>query len=198
MEPFTALDLADARRETAHGDLNRALGFLASARLADRSTEDDRARIIDYCRRHPDALVRSCRDGHLTGSALVVDVETRRTLLIHHRKLGRWLQPGGHADGEGNLALVALTEATEETGIEGLKVLVPAVDVDIHAIPARGEDPLHLHLDVRFLVLAPSGSTVRADSTETLGAQWIDLDVPDLTGGSDLSRLAAQARTVLY
>ena len=101
-------------------------------------------------------LHRSCLAGHLTGSAAVVDPSTRDVLLLFHAKVQRWLQPGGHADGDGHLARVALREAEEETGIEGLRVLMPAIDLDVHVFHnARETEPDHLHLDVRHLVVAP-------------------------------------------
>ena len=80
-------------------------------------------------------------------------------LLLFHAKVQRWLQPGGHADGDGNLARVALREAEEETGIAGLRVLTPAIDLDVHVFHhARRAEPDHLHLDVRHLVVAPAGA----------------------------------------
>ena len=106
---------------------------------------------------HRRRVGRRCVEGHLTGSALVVDSVGARTLLMLHRKLGRWFQPGGHADGDANLAHVALREATEETGLADLRVAVPAIDLDIHRVDPPGEPP-HLHLDVRFLVIAPDGA----------------------------------------
>ena len=83
---------------------------------------------------HADASLRTCRPGHLTGSALVVDSVGTNTLLMLHAKFGRWLQPGGHADGDANLAAVALREATEETGIEGLRIWPQPLHLDIHEV----------------------------------------------------------------
>jgi 8-oxo-dGTP pyrophosphatase MutT (NUDIX family) len=98
-------------------------------------------------------------------------------LLLHHTKLRRWLQPGGHADGDGNLAAVALREATEETGIDGLRVVVPAIDVDVHLVEPPREAPHH-HYDVRYLVVTPPGATAGGnhESTDLRWATLADLD----------------------
>lgn len=123
---------------------------------------------------HPDATLRTCRPGHLTGSALVVDSVGVNTLLLLHAKFGRWLQPGGHADGNANLAAVALREATEETGIDGLRIWPQPLHLDIHEVDPPGEDP-HLHYDVRFLVQAPAGAQPRGNH-ESRGLRWVPLD----------------------
>jgi 8-oxo-dGTP pyrophosphatase MutT (NUDIX family) len=102
---------------------------------------------------------------------VVVDPAKGRTLLMLHRKLGRWFQPGGHADGDANLAHVAFREATEETGIEGLAVVVPAIDVDVHEVHLP--DGVHLHLDVRYLVLAPADA-VAPGNHESVRLAWVD------------------------
>ena len=122
---------------------------------------------------HDDALLRTCVTGHLTGSALVLQPHSERMLLLHHRKLRKWLQPGGHADGDGNLAAVALREASEETGIEGLKVVVPAIHLDIHRVEPPNELP-HLHFDVRFLVLASVGAGA-VGNHESTALKWVIL-----------------------
>ena len=122
----------------------------------------------------PDALLRTARPGHLTASALVLDHDARHVLLLHHAKLQRWLQPGGHADGEANLARVALNEATEETGIEGLEIVDPAVDIDIHNVAPPGEEPI-LHYDVRFVVFAPEGAEPSGNH-ESTDIAWVPLE----------------------
>lgn len=100
------------------------------------------------------AFERSNLAGHFTGSAWVVSADGRRTLLMHHRKRGRWLQPGGHADGDMDLARVALREAREETGVAELVLDGDIFDIDRHHIPARGNEPAHWHHDVRYVVRA--------------------------------------------
>lgn len=184
-------------------DLASAEEQLRQALLDDPSTEAARAQILEFTATHrgtpeqsePNALHRGCLAGHLTGSALVVDATGERTLLLHHAKLDRWLQPGGHADGDGNLAAVALKEATEETGIDGLRVVLPAVDIDVHPIPARPGEPEHLHLDVRFLVLAPPEAAVQHNE-ESHGARWAQADDPAIAGSEELSRAVRRALAV--
>lgn len=162
--------------------------------VADAQVEEFRARIIGFVEAHPDALHRSCLRGHLTASAVVFDAAEDRVLLMHHAKLRRWLQPGGHVDGQGDLAAAARREATEETGIEGLEVVEPAVDLDIHRIPARGDEPAHDHLDVRFVVRAPHDAVVvpNHESTELRWFSIADLDGLDVDPG--LVRMVRAAR----
>jgi 8-oxo-dGTP pyrophosphatase MutT (NUDIX family) len=157
-------------------DLTAARAAVVAARPGPEQHESNRARILAFIDEHPDALHRSCLEGHLTGSAVVIDPSTRQVLLLLHAKVRRWLQPGGHADGDGNLARVALREAEEETGIEGLRVLTPAVDLDVHVFHnATATEPDHLHLDVRHLVVAPAGA-VAVTNHESIAAQWLPLE----------------------
>ncbi len=133
---------------------------------------------------------RSTAPGHLTGSALVVDAAGERVLLLLHTKLRRWLQPGGHADGDHELAGVALREASEETGIAGLSVLVPAVDIDIHAVDHGDELGEHLHLDLRFVVVAPPGA-VESGNHESLALRWVtQAELEELADEPGLVRLS--------
>ena len=112
------------------------------------------AEFMAFLHSHPDVFERSHRMGHFTGSAWLVSADGERVLLMHHRKLGRWLQPGGHADGDTDLAGVALREAQEETGVPGLHLHAGIFDIDRHVLPARGDEPEHWHYDVRYVVRA--------------------------------------------
>jgi 8-oxo-dGTP pyrophosphatase MutT (NUDIX family) len=151
----------------------------------------ERRRVLDFIDAHDDALHRSCGPGHLTGSALVVDAESGKFLLLHHTKLRRWLQPGGHADGDGNLAAVALREASEETGIEGLRVVVPAIDIDVHLVEPPREQPHHHH-DVRYLVVTPPAA-VAVGNHESTDLRWATLDDLDALGCDPGVRRMAEA-----
>jgi 8-oxo-dGTP pyrophosphatase MutT (NUDIX family) len=130
-----------------------------------------RRQFLEFCAAHPDALWRTCLDGHLTASGLIVDAGRERGLLCLHKKLGRWLQLGGHVDGEGNLALAALREAVEESGIGDLCIDPQPIDLDAHRIPARADEPEHWHLDVRYLLVARAGATPVL-SSESVELRW--------------------------
>ncbi len=117
---------------------------------------------------------RDCFPGHFTASALVVSADGGRALLALHRFLNRWLQFGGHCDGEEDVPAVARREAEEESGIVGLVMARgEPFDLDIHPIPEnpdRGE-PAHLHYDIRFLMVAPEGAQPVA-SAESHAVEW--------------------------
>lgn len=135
---------------------------------------------IAFVEQHPDCFDRSLLTGHVTGSAWVVSPDRQQIVLIHHRKLDRWFQPGGHADGDPDVARVALKEAEEETGLTDLKLVrstgeqAPIFDVDVHTIPARKEVPEHRHYDIRFMVEAdPKKAFVQNEETQDI--QWVSL-----------------------
>ena len=130
-----------------------------------------RDEFLAFAQGHPDCCERTCIPGHFTGSAWVVSADGERALLLHHAKLDRWLQPGGHADGSGDLAAVALREAQEETGLRGLRVEGGVFDLDRHRIPARGDEPEHWHYDVRFVVRAGEDDAFVANE-ESRGMAW--------------------------
>jgi 8-oxo-dGTP pyrophosphatase MutT (NUDIX family) len=123
---------------------------------------------------HADVFQRHHPPGHFTGSAWLVNAVGTHVLLTHHRKLQRWLQLGGHADGDADLRAVALREAEEESGLTDLHVEDAIFDLDAHEIPARGADPAHIHWDVRFVVHA-RGSEQFAISEESLALAWVEI-----------------------
>jgi len=169
---------------------------------ADAREAEDVDRILAFLARHADPFDRRIGEGHLTGSALVVSSAGDRVLLLHHRKLDRWLQPGGHADpGEASGETVALREAREETGIARLALHPTAprpLDVDVHAIPARGHEPAHEHLDLRYLVLAPESAATALNTDESNDLRWFRWDeLPRLGLDTGLSRAFAKARAIL-
>ena len=112
-------------------------------------------RAREFVEAHPDCFRRELSHAHVTGSAWVVSPDRSRVLMLHHRKHDQWFQPGGHADADADILRVALRETAEETGVDPTNVRLldsNVFDVDIHAIPAIGEDPPHEHIDIRFLV----------------------------------------------
>jgi 8-oxo-dGTP pyrophosphatase MutT (NUDIX family) len=166
--------LREGERELApSADTRVARALIAAYAPRDEEQRDFQRRMLAFIDAHPtDAHRRTCLEGHLTAAALVVDRSRGKALLTHHRKLGAWLQLGGHLDGDGNLAGSALREATEESGIDGLTIWPEPLDLDIHPIPEHGAEPAHLHLDVRFLVLAPPGAVAVA-SEESHRVAWV-------------------------
>ena len=168
----------------------RLLESRAALDPEDQASQDQFAR---FAREHPDCCERTLRAGHFTGSAWLVSADGRRVLLTHHRKLGRWLQLGGHADGDGDLPAVALREAEEESGLTGLSVERQPLDMDLHYIPEHGDDAGHWHYDVRFVVQA-SGSEDFVASEESHALAWRQIEnlVFDPTADQSLRRMAAK------
>ncbi|KAF4405822.1 MULTISPECIES: NUDIX hydrolase [Streptomyces] len=155
---------------------------------ADRAQEELRAGYLDHLASRPDGMWKSCREGHLTASALIVDPVAGRALLTLHRKLEQWLQTGGHCEPEDTtLAEAALREATEESGIAGLELLPGGpVRLDRHLTPCAW------HLDVQYAALAPAG-VAPVVSEESLDLGWFGWD--ELPAVADASVVALAART---
>ncbi|MFM8911310.1 MAG: NUDIX hydrolase [Flammeovirgaceae bacterium] len=149
---------------------------------------------------HPDAFLRTHLPGHITGSAWVVNEGRTQALLVHHAKLNKWVQPGGHADGEEDVFSVALREAQEETGLSYFSSDKEIFDIDIHLIPERKDFPAHYHYDVRFLLVAKDGQSVVV-SDESHDVRWFAFhQIKDLTNERSVLRMVdkIRARKPLY
>ncbi|NHC45645.1 NUDIX hydrolase [Motilibacter aurantiacus] len=180
--------------DVLHADAVAALRGWAAP---DAGQEALRAAYLAHLATRPDGLSRHCLAGHLTASALVVDRSTGRALLTLHRKLGRWLQLGGHCEpGDRTLAQAALREATEESGIPGLVLRPVPLRLDRHLVPCAGPGTSVAHLDVQYLALAAPGA-VEQVSEESLQLRWFPLD--GLPAGTDASvrALCADAARLL-
>jgi len=157
------------------------------------------ARFAAFAAQHADCLQRSCVPGHITASCWIVAPQRDRVLLTHHKKLGRWLQLGGHVDGEVAIEQAALREAREESGIAEFvftpwagDALVP-LDLDVHSIPARRDEPQHDHWDVRFLLAVPFAQPLVL-SAESNDLRWVTVhELPQLTDEESVLRLGRKA-----
>lgn len=164
-------------------DLHSRLNDYAS----DEATEQEaRHRFLDLLAATDHCFWRDAYPAHFTASAWLVSRDGRRALLMHHRKLDRWLQPGGHADGNGDLPRVALREAEEESGLHGLRVDDRLFDLDYHPIPACGREPEHWHYDVRFVVQTTRSETFRAND-ESTAMRWVPVGEIVADSGIDAS-----------
>ncbi len=146
---------------------------------------------------HPDAFQRTHLPGHITGSAWILNEAKDQTLLVHHAKLNKWVQPGGHADGDENILAVAVREAQEETGIIHFNVHSTLFDIDVHTIPARTDFPQHQHYDVRFVLEAIPNQTIVV-SDESHDVKWIPLqDLEQFTKERSVLRMRDKMRLPL-
>lgn len=172
---------------------------LVSLDLSHRPVEEPfRERMLALLDSTEGCFLRTSFPGHFTGSALVVSADGSRALLHHHRKLDRWLQFGGHCDGDPDVVRVALREAVEESGIEGLIVAsARPFDLDIHEIPAHGNEPAHLHYDVRYMLIAPEGAEAVC-SAESHELRWFTpVEMVSMPLDASLLRLVAKWQALL-
>jgi 8-oxo-dGTP pyrophosphatase MutT (NUDIX family) len=170
------------------------LARYAGAWPAESTTTND---FKAFLKSHDDSFQCSCGIGHITGSAFIVDPTITRTLLVHHRKLGKWLQPGGHCD-PGETALeAAVREAWEETGVSASALSPESLfDIDIHQIPARADTPDHLHYDARYILIAEIGTTVT--SHESHAVEWVSMEeAVRRNPEQSISRMIAKAKSLL-
>lgn len=131
---------------------------------------------IQFIEQHPDCFERSLLAGHVTGSAWVLNNEGTHALLMHHKKLNKWFQPGGHCDGDPDVMAVAAKEAVEETGVVVEPLTTAVFDVDHHVIPENKGVPEHIHYDIRFLFRAEKTSDELPSNPEARSVRWIPLE----------------------
>ena len=139
------------------------------------------------------------KKGHFTGSGWIVSPDKRKILMTHHKIINKWLQLGGHADGEGDLLKVALRESIEESGFREIKVLNETIfDLDIHKIQKTGPETSHFHYDVRFLLEADPNKESIVVSDESYDVAWIPIErVLELNPETSIHRMIEKTRTLL-
>jgi 8-oxo-dGTP pyrophosphatase MutT (NUDIX family) len=148
-----------------------------------------------------DPFHRDNPEGHVTGSAVVARPDGSAFLLVLHRKLGRWLQPGGHTeDSDESVLSTALREAREETGLTSFDVPPEdaILDVDVHPIPARGKDPAHFHFDIRYLLVTSEVHDRSTAEDPARPMRWTSFEDALASGvDSSLARALDKARAML-
>jgi 8-oxo-dGTP pyrophosphatase MutT (NUDIX family) len=160
-------------------------------------------RIVALVETNANCFDRTCRPGHITAAAWILSADRRRVLLTHHRKLNRWLQLGGHADGQWHVEEVALREAREESGLSHFEFVpihgvVMPFDLDVHEIPPRYDangtllEDAHEHHDIRFLLIAASDTFQVSNESHDL--KWCTPEeVRQLTDEESILRMLQKA-----
>lgn len=132
--------------------------------------------VIEFMENYPNCFNRSLSIGHITASTWITDEAQKLALLCHHKKLDKWLQLGGHCDGDSNVYNVALKEAQEESGLKDFKFKNETIfDVDIHQIPKHKDVAAHLHYDIRFWLIADANLPLTI-SNESKDLKWLPIN----------------------
>ena len=148
-------------------------------------------KFINFVINNEDCFLRSNLSGHVTGSCFLVSIATNEVLLTHHKKIGEWLQLGGHADGDTDILRVALKEAQEESGIDGIVPLATAIfDLDVHEIDKHKDVGAHFHYDARFLLAAPHRDFIVSDESDNLAWRPIASLIHDTNISTSIKRMA--------
>lgn len=133
--------------------------------------------MLTFINQNPDCFERSLASGHITASAWLINHDGSKALLLHHFKLDKWFQLGGHCDGDSDVLSVAIKEAQEESGIENIvPVSTDIFDIDIHLIPQNSREQAHYHYDVRFL-LKVLGNQNLVRNRESKELRWIEKNI---------------------
>jgi 8-oxo-dGTP pyrophosphatase MutT (NUDIX family) len=135
--------------------------------------------------------------GHLTCTGIVLHPDLDSFLLIHHRRLDRWLAPGGHVEPEDESPQAAAArEVLEETEVPVLRGAAYLTGMDVHGIPAKGNEPYHLHHDLKFAFVAATAEI--AVTSETRGVVWCPFDdTSRYTVPPSIVRAACRAQSFL-
>lgn len=154
-------------------------------------------RLTAFVEAHDNFYARELLVGHLTGSAWIIDRERQHALLTHHRKLNLWVQLGGHVDADASMHNVALREAREESGLHDVRFISENIfDIDIHAIPARRDEPAHYHYDVRYLFEADRNAPLIV-SSESKELAWVALnEIERLTQEESVLRMVRKTKAL--
>lgn len=141
-----------------------------------------KSQMLDFINEFENCFDRSLALGHFTGSCWIESYDKSKFLLTLHKKIGLWLQPGGHADGDSDIVRVALKEAHEESGLENIELVSNDIfDIDIHLIHAYKNVPAHYHFDVRFLMRASNKNEKIKISNESNDLKWFS-ELPEGSG----------------
>ena len=173
--------LMDLYRYQVNDTLLQITAMLDAHQTTDEKEQHDIVFIKQLIQSNPNILNMNCEVGHLTASAVIVDMTSHKTLLHFHKRLNRWLQVGGHADYETDFSQVALREAQEETGLPDLafypsdKLIVP-IDFDAHTFPQRKDIPEHYHLDFRYILTTRQPDAVSPEDGESVEFKWLTFD----------------------
>ncbi len=178
------------------------ISFLEGYQPSEEKDQQDKERMLGFARSLANPLSRSEQEAHFTGSAIVVHPAKDQICLVFHGKYHRWIQLGGHGEVEdqGDISATALREAREESGLEvehfgGQPCLI---DIDVHPIPARGSEPEHFHLDMRFLFQAQTDQLTR-DPNESDDLRWLTWEEALKVMDTDLScrRMLQKAKAIV-
>jgi 8-oxo-dGTP pyrophosphatase MutT (NUDIX family) len=159
---------------------NKLIQLLQNYHPSHEEEKGFKAAILDFVRSYPDCFERSLSIGHITASCWLVDRDGSKALLTHHAKLNKWLQLGGHSDGDPDPLAVSLKEAKEESGLTQIRPLLDSIfDIDVHLIPDTPKEKAHFHYDIRFLLQAYGNEEIQ-QSSESNQLLWITKNISEL------------------